>query len=61
MGWQNLIATGKQFRQLAEQDQTTPPVACWPCGTPLKRGPNNELFCPADGWTPDDTTGELRS
>jgi hypothetical protein len=60
MGWESLIATGEMARQFAEQDASTPPTACWLCGTPLERAPDGGLFCKADGWRPDEM-GELRS
>lgn len=61
MSWQTLRAIGQERRQLITQDASTPPMACWLCGTPLKRAPDGGLFCQADGWRPDELTGELRS
>jgi hypothetical protein len=60
MSWETLKAIGQQARQLAAQDASTPSMACWRCGTPLERAPDGGLFCRADGWRPDDVTGELR-
>lgn len=61
MGWDQLKAISQERVQLAQQEASTPPTACWLCGTPLDRAPDGGLFCKADGWRPDELTGALGS
>jgi hypothetical protein len=61
MGWDQLVALTQERIELARLEASTPPTACWLCGTPLGRAPDGGLKCQADGWTPDDMMGELRS
>jgi hypothetical protein len=61
MAWEQLSAMRQERIQQAEYEASTPPTACWLCGTPLEAAPDGGLFCRADGWRPDDMAGELRS
>jgi len=51
MGWENLLATLKEARQLAREDATKVPVECPNDFTTLVEGPGGTLHCPWDGWT----------
>ena len=48
--WQGLVDILREGAQLARQELERDPVAC-DCGEPLRRGPNNVLYCPFDGST----------
>ena len=47
---QRLVDILREGAQLAREELERDPVAC-DCGEPLRRGPNNVLYCPFDGST----------
>lgn len=51
-GWYQLLDIWKEAKQIVMDDATMAPVACPNDGEPLLTGPNGELFCRYDGWTP---------
>jgi hypothetical protein len=48
-----LLSIYQQAQTMAEEDARTPPQSCPNDGTPLRTGPNGELYCPFDGWRAD--------
>lgn len=50
MGFQDLLQILRESRQEAEAERSRRPSACPNDGTPLKTGPNGELYCEFDGW-----------
>ena len=53
MSWEQLLAIKREAADEQRAQQTTPPQACPNDGEPLTSGPNGELFCRFDGWTPE--------
>lgn len=45
MSWEQLLQIQEENRAFAEEDATSPPVACPYDGTPLEPGPRGELHC----------------
>lgn len=52
MGWNSWLQILKQQREEARIEASRIPVACPNDGTPLREGPQGQLFCPWDGWQP---------
>jgi hypothetical protein len=53
MSWEELLSIVKESR---DPNFINKPVSdCPNDGEPLRTGPNGELRCPFDGWTPDGT------
>jgi hypothetical protein len=52
MSWEQLISIGHEAAEEAAAEQARPPIACPNDGEPLKTGPEGQLFCPFDGWRP---------
>jgi hypothetical protein len=49
-GWYGVASIMEQQRQIIDEYYHLDPVACPHDGTPLRGGPNGELYCPFDGW-----------
>lgn len=54
MSWEQLAEAIRAGREDHLDYVSQPPRACPNDGTPLKEGPDGELFCPFDGWRPTD-------
>ncbi len=54
-GWYTLVSIGREMREIARQERSTPPSACPNDGEPLRTGPGGRLFCRFDGWEWDRT------
>lgn len=52
--WYGLLAILTAARDEARTRATPRPVACPNDGEPLRTGKRGELFCPFDGWRPED-------
>lgn len=52
-GWYGLLSIRKEAEQWAAYEQSQPPVACPHDGEPLRVGPSGVMYCPFDGWRPD--------
>lgn len=52
MSWQQLLDIFAEAAEEARVAKTQPPVACPNDGEPLRTGPDGQLFCPFEGWTP---------
>lgn len=53
MSWYQLLSIIRLNDDERRAWRNAAPEACPKDGTPLKTGPNGELFCPFDGWTWD--------
>lgn len=52
MSADQLLAAYRYAAALRDEDQAREPRACPNDGTPYRYGPNNELYCPHDGYRP---------
>lgn len=53
VSWEQLQDIVREATDLAAEAAASPPAACPNDGTPLQTGPGGQLFCPFDGWRPD--------
>jgi hypothetical protein len=53
MPWEQLISICKEARADREAEASAPPRACPNDGEPLRAGPDGQLYCPFDGWRPE--------
>lgn len=49
-GWYGALSIMQLQKETIQQWREIEPMACPHDGTPLKGGPNGELYCPFDGW-----------
>ena len=63
-GWYGILAILQLQRDTVKQYRQQQPAACPHDGTPLRSGPNGELYCPFDGWqwdgSPEDAYPPVR-
>lgn len=52
MAWEDLLDIYREAADFARDERERPPVACPIDGEPLLEGPDGQLFCRYDGWTP---------
>ena len=52
MSWDQLYDIFVEAKNEKKEEELAGPSACPNDGTPLESGPDNELFCPYDGWRP---------
>jgi hypothetical protein len=50
MSWEQLSSMLAEARALDAEEATKVPVDCPNDFTPLREGPDGQLFCPFDGW-----------
>lgn len=50
MGFEQYLSILKAAKAEAELQASLQPQACPNDGTPLREGPNGELYCIFDGW-----------
>jgi hypothetical protein len=54
MSWEQLVDVMRTAKLEHELNNSLPPRACPNDGEPLLQGPDGQLFCPSDGWRPED-------
>ena len=52
MAWEQLLSIYREQAEELASERDRPPVACPNDGEPLTKGPQGQLFCEFDGWTP---------
>ena len=53
MSWQQALDIRREAREQARLERSQPRLACPNDGEPLTTGPDGRVYCPFDGWRPN--------